>query len=117
MRKDTIRLFKKDGAFCRWIDDDEARRHVSTQAADEIFDNRYSPPRFLGIQLRDMHQPSLSSSSASITAHESEANVQYIGLEKSDSISGEILAARSKIRMWPFEGDTKAVRVPCLARA
>jgi hypothetical protein len=128
--KNNIRMFRKDGGFSRWIDDDEARRHLSTQAADEIFDHRYSPPRFLGIQLRDMHQPSLGSSAASITARETFANVECLGVgyeravdetEKTKPrIPGHVLAARSKIRMWPFEGDTKAVRVGCgplMARA
>jgi hypothetical protein len=124
MRKDTVRLFKSDGGFCRWIDHEEARRHVSTLAADEIFDNRYNPPKFLGVQLRDMHQPSLGSSATAITAHESLANVGiYSGPETIDEETGKfilpgfVIASRSKIGVYAQIGDDKAVRVSCLARA
>lgn len=119
----NIRQFRQDGGFAKWIDDETARRHLATEAAEQMFDYRFSPPRFLGIQMRDMHQPRLGSSPTAITARMSRANVgMWDGTydqngEVPKAARGAMASARAVIQMYPFEGDTKATRVSCLAHA
>lgn len=61
------------------------------------------------------------SSPCGITASESLGNVGiWDGLlpEEGGTVPvGKLRADKLKLKMWPFEGDNKAVRVSCLARA
>jgi hypothetical protein len=120
MRTDTIRLLAENGNFLGWTDDDDARAKKQSGFWQETYNPRTG--NFYALQkIKFLPKPSDHSSPSGISASESLANVGIwdgLTVEEGGRVPvGKLRAARQKIRMWPFEGDTKAVRVSCLARA
>jgi hypothetical protein len=119
MKKPNIRLLG-DRGFLRWTDQDDALSKVRSGLWESVSDPETG--RFQGIRKIEFGpRASNSPSPAAITARESLANV---GIWDGKSVAeggevpaGTLHAAQAKIFFYPFEGDDKAVRASCLARA
>jgi hypothetical protein len=119
MRKENIRLLAENGKFIGWTDDDDARSKKQSGYWQEFYHPRTG--NFYALQkIKFLPKPSDHSSPCGITASESLGNVGiWDGLspEEGGTIpTGKLRADKMKLRMWPLEGDDKAVRVSCLAR-
>lgn len=120
MRTSNVRLIAGDGNFSRWIEEDDARSKLQSGCWEEVYD--HASGRFKGIRKIEFQpRPSDTESATSITMRDSLANVG-IWDGKAESEGGEIpvgmiAAAQAKVFFYPLEGDNKAVRVSCLARA
>jgi hypothetical protein len=121
MARKTFRVFDESDNFVAWISREEAMDRIRSGAWEDVYHFEAASRQFIGIRRIDATRGSNSPSPTAITARESLANV---GIWDGKSVAeggevptGKLHAAQAKIFFYPFEGDDKAVRASCLARA
>lgn len=109
-RKDTVRLFDVDGRYQCHISPSEAEEMFSRGEVEDCYEDRNGSPHYIGIKRRGFSKTNDGPSPTSLTKTEMEANVGITPGE-GEARRGMVTAAQLKVRLWPYVGDTKAVRV------